>query len=224
MAHLRKVLSSTVFHSSESLQRLLGYLVEHSAKNAPHPVKEFQIATDVFGRGPHFDPADRFQRARKRGAAALETDRVLRHRRQGRRAAHRNTEGFVYYGVPTPGGSTPADRARGRRCRPPRWIRRGGPPGFGNSPVRGNAGGRIRPWRRADRLVWAAARGPRRAASPPPYLQRFWDQFVEAPRDRPSWCSAMPVSSAMSKRGCAITTLPSTAPRISAPCIPAWAI
>jgi hypothetical protein len=54
--HLRKVLSSAIFHSSESLQRLLAYLVEHSARNAPHPVKEYQLATDVFGRGPDFDP------------------------------------------------------------------------------------------------------------------------------------------------------------------------
>ena len=41
-AHLRKVLSSTVFHSSESLQRLLAYLVEHSAKNAPTRLKNFK--------------------------------------------------------------------------------------------------------------------------------------------------------------------------------------
>jgi hypothetical protein len=54
--HLRKVLSSAIFHSSESLQRLLAYLVENSAKDSPHPVKEYQIATDVFSRGPGFDP------------------------------------------------------------------------------------------------------------------------------------------------------------------------
>ena len=53
--HLRKIVASSVFHSSESLQRLLIYLGEHSLENPPQPVKEYQIATEVLGRGEQFD-------------------------------------------------------------------------------------------------------------------------------------------------------------------------
>lgn len=55
-AHLEKVLSSSTFRSSESLQKLLSYLADHSLGDSPHPVKEYQIATEVLGRGPQFDP------------------------------------------------------------------------------------------------------------------------------------------------------------------------
>lgn len=54
--YVRKVLLSSTFHSSESLQKLLTYLAEHSFSDPPHPVKEYQIATEVLGRGPQFDP------------------------------------------------------------------------------------------------------------------------------------------------------------------------
>lgn len=56
MAHLNKILSSSTFHSTESLQKLLTYLAEHSLGDSPQPVKEYQIATEVLGRGPQFDP------------------------------------------------------------------------------------------------------------------------------------------------------------------------
>lgn len=55
-AHLEKILSSSTFHSSESLQKLLSYLADHSVSDPPRPVKEYQIATEVLGRGPQFDP------------------------------------------------------------------------------------------------------------------------------------------------------------------------
>ena len=54
--HLRNVLSSSTFHASESLQRLLNYLAENSLGDPPHPVKEYQIAAEVLGRGREFDP------------------------------------------------------------------------------------------------------------------------------------------------------------------------
>lgn len=54
--YVHKVLLSSAFHSSESLQKLLAYLAEHSFSETPHPVKEYQIATEVLGRGTQFDP------------------------------------------------------------------------------------------------------------------------------------------------------------------------
>jgi hypothetical protein len=56
LASLRKILSSSTFHSSESLQKLLAYLAEQSVKKPARPVKEYQIGTEVLGRGPDFDP------------------------------------------------------------------------------------------------------------------------------------------------------------------------
>ncbi len=41
---------------SESLCRLLQYLAEHSLAEPPSTVKEYQIATEVFGRSTQFDP------------------------------------------------------------------------------------------------------------------------------------------------------------------------
>jgi hypothetical protein len=38
------------------LQKLLGYLADHSLGDPPQPVKEYQIATEVLGRGQQFDP------------------------------------------------------------------------------------------------------------------------------------------------------------------------
>src|SRR5499425_238574 len=43
-------------HSSESLCRLLRYLAEHSLDHPDVALKEYQIATEVLGRPPGFDP------------------------------------------------------------------------------------------------------------------------------------------------------------------------
>jgi hypothetical protein len=45
-----------LFHGAESLCKLLRYLAEHSIDNPGVPLKEYQIATEVFGRPPDFDP------------------------------------------------------------------------------------------------------------------------------------------------------------------------
>jgi hypothetical protein len=45
-----------LFHGAESLCKLLRYLAEHSMENPGTPLKEYQIATEVFGRPPDFDP------------------------------------------------------------------------------------------------------------------------------------------------------------------------
>ena len=55
-AAIDRLSSSRVLHGSESLCRLLRYLAEHSLQNPGTPVKEYQIATEVFGRPPDFDP------------------------------------------------------------------------------------------------------------------------------------------------------------------------
>jgi len=58
--HLRqveKVAASAVLHGSESLCKLLRYLAHHAIEHPGAPVKEYQIATEEFGRPPDFDPA-----------------------------------------------------------------------------------------------------------------------------------------------------------------------
>ncbi len=53
---IEKLTNSHSLHGSESLRRLLRYLAEHSLADPPAAVKEYQIATEVFGRPAHFDP------------------------------------------------------------------------------------------------------------------------------------------------------------------------
>lgn len=43
-------------HGSESLCKLLRYLAEHALRHPGVPLKEYQIATEVFGRAVDFDP------------------------------------------------------------------------------------------------------------------------------------------------------------------------
>lgn len=53
---VEKLTNSHSLRGSESLCRLLRYLAEHSLADPPASVKEYQIATEVFGRSAHFDP------------------------------------------------------------------------------------------------------------------------------------------------------------------------
>jgi hypothetical protein len=53
---IEKLVNSTVLHGSESLCKLLRYLAEHTLNHPGKPVKEYQIATEVFGRPADFDP------------------------------------------------------------------------------------------------------------------------------------------------------------------------
>jgi hypothetical protein len=52
-----KLENSSVLHGSESLRKLLRYLVHHALEHPGAPLKEYQIATEEFGRPPDFDPA-----------------------------------------------------------------------------------------------------------------------------------------------------------------------
>jgi hypothetical protein len=53
---LERIVTSELFVSSDSLSRLLHYLVEYSLTRSEQPLKEHQIATEVFGRPQDFDP------------------------------------------------------------------------------------------------------------------------------------------------------------------------
>ncbi len=69
-----KILSSPALHGSESLCRLLRYLADHALEHSGASPKEYQIATEVFGRhsdfDPHVDSTVRVQAGRLRGKLA----------------------------------------------------------------------------------------------------------------------------------------------------------
>jgi hypothetical protein len=50
------LVGSHVLHGSESLCKLLRYLAKHALDHPGTPIKEYQIATEVFGRSDDFDP------------------------------------------------------------------------------------------------------------------------------------------------------------------------
>lgn len=56
LSHVEKIANSHTLHSSESLRKLLHYLAEHTLDHPGVPLKEYQIATEVFGRPAAFDP------------------------------------------------------------------------------------------------------------------------------------------------------------------------
>ncbi|HKW62032.1 MAG TPA: hypothetical protein VJN89_05755 [Candidatus Acidoferrum sp.] len=77
-AHYRgqveKLLSSHALHGSESLCKLLRYLADQALEHPGASPKEYQIATEVFGRpsnfDPHLDSTVRVQAGRLRGKLA----------------------------------------------------------------------------------------------------------------------------------------------------------
>jgi hypothetical protein len=56
LGQIDKLLSSHTLHGSESLCKLLRYLANHSWDHPGASPKEYQIATEVFGRQEDFDP------------------------------------------------------------------------------------------------------------------------------------------------------------------------
>jgi hypothetical protein len=56
LGQIDRLVSSHALHSSESLCKLLRYLAKHATDHPGAPIKEFQIATEVFGRSGDFDP------------------------------------------------------------------------------------------------------------------------------------------------------------------------
>src|SRR6202043_566826 len=71
---IEKLTASQVLHGSESLCKLLRYLAKHALDHPGTPIKEYQIATEVFGRSADFDPQldsmVRVQAGRLRGKLA----------------------------------------------------------------------------------------------------------------------------------------------------------
>jgi hypothetical protein len=57
LREVEKLAGSSVLHGSESLCKLLRYLAHHALDHPGTPVKEYQIATEEFGRPADFDPA-----------------------------------------------------------------------------------------------------------------------------------------------------------------------
>src|SRR6266436_1808689 len=53
---IEKLINSHSLRGSESLCKLLRYLAEHSLDHPGTSLKEYQIATEVLGRPPNFDP------------------------------------------------------------------------------------------------------------------------------------------------------------------------
>ena len=56
LAQIEKLIASHTLHGSESLCKLLKYLAAHSLEHPTSSPKEYQIATEVFGRQNDFDP------------------------------------------------------------------------------------------------------------------------------------------------------------------------
>jgi hypothetical protein len=56
LSQVDRLVASQHLHSSESLCKLLRYLAKHALDHAGSPIKEYQIATEVFGRSEDFDP------------------------------------------------------------------------------------------------------------------------------------------------------------------------
>src|SRR5215471_8494993 len=71
LGQVDRLCASDVLHSSESLCRLLRYLAKKELESPGVHVKEYQIATEVYGRSLDFDPQTdstiRVQAARLRG-------------------------------------------------------------------------------------------------------------------------------------------------------------
>jgi hypothetical protein len=56
LAQIEKLVASQALHGSESLCKLLRYLAKHAVEHPGASLKEYQIATEVFGRQADFDP------------------------------------------------------------------------------------------------------------------------------------------------------------------------
>lgn len=56
LTEIDRLVNSQALHGSESLCKLLRYLAHHALDHPGTPLKEYQIATEVFGRQADFDP------------------------------------------------------------------------------------------------------------------------------------------------------------------------
>ena len=56
LRQVEKLAGSHILHGSEALCKLLRYLAHHALEHPGTPLKEYQIATEEFGRAQDFDP------------------------------------------------------------------------------------------------------------------------------------------------------------------------
>src|SRR3989441_11812605 len=56
LGQIERLAGSHALHGSESLCKLLRYLAKHAVEHPGSTLKEYQIATEVFGRPSNFDP------------------------------------------------------------------------------------------------------------------------------------------------------------------------
>jgi hypothetical protein len=56
LSQIEKIVHSHTLRKAESLCKLLRYLGDHALTHPGVPLKEYQIATEVFGRPENFDP------------------------------------------------------------------------------------------------------------------------------------------------------------------------
>ena len=56
LIEVERLVASHTLHGSESLCKLLRYLADHALKHPGTALKEYQIATEIFGRPADFDP------------------------------------------------------------------------------------------------------------------------------------------------------------------------
>jgi hypothetical protein len=56
LAQLEKILASQVFHGAETLKSFLRFVVKKSVEGLEGDLKEYTIATEVFGRSENYDP------------------------------------------------------------------------------------------------------------------------------------------------------------------------
>ena len=56
LIQIEKLIHSHTFRKAEALCKLLRYLANHALAQPGVPSKEYEIATEVFGRPPDFDP------------------------------------------------------------------------------------------------------------------------------------------------------------------------
>lgn len=131
-AQIDRLLASRALHGSESLCKLLRYLANHSSNHPGVSPKEYQIATEVFGRhedfDPHLDSMVRVQAARLRAklgdyyAAEGVGDRVVVELPKGTYALtfHEREQGTI----PAP-AAAPSERFRDalpRMAPSYRWV------------------------------------------------------------------------------------------------------
>ena len=132
LGQIEKLLSSHALHGSESLCKLLRFLANHSLDHPGVSPKEYQIATEVFGRqndfDPHLDSMVRVQAGRLRTklaeyyASEGTEDPILVEMPKGNYALtfHQHTPGTGRNHGASPHGASDAVPDRGQPSR--RWF------------------------------------------------------------------------------------------------------